>query len=158
MSVTLEITPIAFNIQPYCNFFESWDLLSGFRLELFSPDLCVVFFSFKVPIYNFRCGKAFQCIYYGVDDKYLVAKLLPRRGFSPVFSTNWSQFAALLCIDNVGINKKFFNLVIQVRPTPPWISFLLCLGQRDNSSPWWQSLVSLMYVLVLRLRWPDETS
>ena len=29
-----------------------------------------------------------------------------------------------------------------------WISFLL-LGQRDNSSPWWHSLVSLIYVLVL---------
>ena len=81
-------------------------------MEHFSPDLCVAFFSFKVPIYNFRCGKAFQRIYYGVDDKYLVAKLLPRQGFSPVYSTNWSHFAALLCIDNVGIIKKPFNLVI----------------------------------------------
>ena len=65
-----------------------------------------------LAIYIFSSGKAFQPIYYGVDDKYHVPKLLHRQGFSPVYSTNWSHFAALLCIDNVGIINKPFNLVI----------------------------------------------
>ena len=81
-------------------------------MELFCPDSCVAFFGLKVPIYIFRSGKALQRIYYGVDDKYLMIKLLPRQGFSPTNSTNWSHFAAHICIDNVGIINKPFNLVI----------------------------------------------
>ena len=58
--VTLEITPIVFNIKPYCNFLSLEIFQSGFRLDIFGPDLCVAFFSFKIPIYTFRSGKAFQ--------------------------------------------------------------------------------------------------
>ena len=104
-------------IQPYYNFLSLEIFWSGIRLEHFSPNFCVAFFSFNVPIYIFRSGKAFQQvslyrICYSANDKYLVAKLLPTQGFSPVYSTYWSHFAALLCIDNVGIINKSFNLVI----------------------------------------------
>ena len=132
---------------------------SGFKLELFSPGLCVAFFSFKVPIYIFRSGKAFQCIYDGVDDKYLVAKLLPSQGLSPVYSTNWSHFAALLCIDNVGIIWTRLSICGHLSQTHTTMDIILTLRAEGQFIPL-MTFTSFSYVCLsfLRLRWTDEIS
>ena len=113
VSVTSEITPLPliYNLIATFRVLRSFDQVLDWS---FSVQIYVYDFSFikYLAIYIFRSGKAFQRIYYSVDEKYLVAKLLHRQNFSPVYSTNWSHFAALLCIDNVGIINKPFNLVI----------------------------------------------
>ena len=148
--MTLEITPAAFNIQPYCNFLSLEIFWSGFRLELFSLDLCVAFFSFKVHIYIFSSGKAFQHIYYGVDDKYLVVKLLPRQKLESFCcpSLHWQcrDYQQAFQSGHLSQTGTTMGILFTARAEGQFIPLITFTS------------FSYVYLSFLRLRWRDETS
>ena len=145
-------------IQPYCNFLSLEIFWSGIRLEHFSPDFCVAFFSFNIPIYIFRSGKAFQLltlklpftVFFIVQMTSILWPNCYLRRVSPLFIPQIGVILLpffALAIWGLSTSLSIWLSKLDLHHHGWWISFLH-LGQRDNSSPWWHSLVSLMYVLV----------
>ena len=87
----LLLLPLIYNLIATFRVSRSFDQLVDWS---FSVQIYVYHFSFikYLAIYIFRSGKAFQRIYYSVDEKYLVAKLLQRQGFSPVLFHKLESF------------------------------------------------------------------
>ena len=87
-----------------------------------------------------------------------MTKLLPRQGFFPVYSTNWSHFGALLCIDNVGDYQQAFQSG-HLSQTHTTMDILLTPRAEGRFIPL-MTFASFSYVCLsfLRLRRPDQTS
>ena len=109
---------------------------SGFRLEFFSPDLCLAFF---------RSGKASQHIYYSVLIIFLPNCYIGRVSLC-LFHKLESFFSPSLYWQCGDYQQPFQSGHLSQTHTTMDV-LVIRLGQRDNSFSTWH-LVSLMYVSV----------
>ena len=118
---------------------------SGFRLELFSPDLCLAFF---------RSGKASQHIYYSV-----LIIFLPNCYIGRVSLCLFHKLESFFCPSlywQCGDYQQAFQSGHLSQTHTTMDVLLIRLGQRDNSSPLMTFSFSYVCLSFLRLRWPDD--
>ena len=142
MSVTLEITPTVFNIQLIATL--SLEIFwTGFRLENFSPGVCVVAcFTFKVATYlNFEV-----CEHFSTFNKFLFTVFITLQMTSILWPNCYLGRVSSLFVSQIGvILLPFFALAMSgLLPCLSISSFrsdrdttmniLRPIRQRDNSS------------------------
>ena len=157
--MTLEITPTVFNIQLIATL--SLEIFwTGFRLENFSPGVCVVAcFTFKVATYlNFEVCESFSTF-----NKFSFTVFITLQMTSILWPNCYLCRVSPLFVPQIGvILLPFFALAMWGLSTclSIWSSKsdlhhhgypLKAYRAEVQFIPWWYSLVSLMYVSFLRL-------
>ena len=166
MSVTLEITPTAFNIQLIATL--SLEIFwSGFRLEHFSPGFCVAFFTFKVATYlNFQVWESFPTFHKFSFTVFITVQMtsilwpncylgrvsplfVPQIGviLLPFFAlTMWGLSTSLSIWSSKSDPHHTVDIILTPRAEGQFIPLITF------------TIFSYVCLSFLRLRWPDETS